>query len=167
MFSWLLNLWLLAWFHNICGIPNTKRKNQFPDWTMFSIYFWQERLLFFLISVLQRCCSVCFPFGNYPWSIVSAPAISTGYSRLMGRLIVFPFGSSTLAIISNLSHSSFTFRCTFFDMNDLSHHWIHSWFGSCFLQACFGIVLSNWADSDNTNVSENHSDVFAFFLNFQ
>ena len=66
MFLWLLNLWLRAWFHDLCDIPDTKRKYQFPHWTMLSIYFWQERLLFFVIFVLQICCLACFPFGNYP-----------------------------------------------------------------------------------------------------
>ena len=139
----------ISWLNNVFNLFLARE-------AAFLFDFRSTEVLFGLFSFWQLSLVDC-----------TAPAISTGYSRLMGRLIVFPFGSSTLAIISNLSHSSFTFRCTFFDMNDLSHHWIHSWFGSCFLQACFGIVLSNWADSDNTNVSENHSDVFAFFLNFQ
>ena len=147
MFSWLLNLWLRARFHDIRDIPDTKRKYQFPHWTMPSIYFWQERLLFFFIFVLQICCSVCFPFGNFPqhfgrlylqqrflvgiidwWDILLYFHLEAEHLR---HVIVSAFNQ-----LYNLSQFPFAPRCIFFDMNDLSHHWIHSWFDSWFLQGC-------------------------------
>ena len=148
MFSWLLNLWLRARFHDIRDIPDTKRKYQFPHWTMPSIYFWQERLLFFFIFVLQICCSVCFPFGNFPQHfgrLYLQQRFLEGIIDWWDVLLYFHLEAAhcgTYLIVSalnqlcNLSHSPFAPRCIF-DMNDLSHHWIYSWFDSWFLQACW------------------------------
>ena len=132
MFPWLLNLWLRARFHDLRDIPNSKRKYQFPHWTMPSISFWQERMLFFLIFVLQICCSVCFTFGNFPqhfgrlylqqrflagiidwWHVLLYFLFETAHWR--HYLIVSAFNQ-----LYNLSHSPFAPRCVFFDINDFS-----------------------------------------------
>ena len=101
MFSWLLNLWLRTWFHDLRDIPDAKPKFQFPHWTMSSIYFWQERLLFFFIFVLQICCSIWFPFGNYSQHFgrlylqqrfllgTKSPSPPTSFSPLTSRNVGF------------------------------------------------------------------------------
>ena len=102
----------------------------------FLFYFRSTDMVFGLLSFWQ--------FLSTFWQIASAAVVSSGYYRLLGRFIVFPFGSGTHE--ARISFSRLSINCTIFpilhlllgalfDMNGLSHHWIHAWFDSWFLQA--------------------------------
>ena len=143
MFWWLLTCLISrsSWhFRHQTKVPISSLNNAFnlilTREVAFLFYFRSTDMVFGLLSFWQ--------FLSTFWQIASAAVVSSGYYRLLGRFIVFPFGSGTHE--ARISFSRLSINCTIFpilhllvgalfDMNDLSHHWIHAWFDSWFLQA--------------------------------
>ena len=82
----------------------------------FLFHFRSTNMLFDLVSFWQL-------FSTFR-PIVSAAAVSVGYNRLMGRFIVFPFGSSTLA--TGILLPLLSINCTIFPI-------LHLLLGTSFL----------------------------------
>ena len=82
--------------------------------SLFNLFLEREAAFLFYFSSTDMFLGL-FSFWQLSsifWSTVSAAAVSSVYNRLMGRLTVFPFGSSTLA--ARISLSLLSINCTIF-----------------------------------------------------